>query len=460
MPISPLVFSGVSAFSSDFQTIVDRAVAIAELPIKQMQNQQTDILSRKMSAGSLQSAIEALAKSVASLGKIGARKGVAATSSDSTKVSIATTSGTTAATYEITDITSIVSAAAESSGSGAVPAGYATSDATPVSNSPTRELTLTVGGESKTFTLAEDQNTLIGLRDAINSQGLGVTATILTTGTGENPNYLSVTVDKPGATTLKLVDDPNGTPADLLTSNNQGTDTVFKLNGVLVSKASTLINDVVPGVSFNVLKTTEADESITIKLSENRTELTGALKDLATKYNAVASLLNAQVGTNAGMLSGNNIIQAAQQAMRTLTQSIGTGSIRSLGALGIELSDTGQMSFNEDVFNALKPADVSAGFAFLGSSTTGLGALDKQFTAISDPITGLIKNQADQWDKADKRLTSQIETITERISKMQSALQAKLQQADSLLARLESQQNVLDASFESLRFSSFGKQES
>jgi len=49
------------------------------------------------------------------------------------------------------------------------------------------------------------------VRDAINNLGVGVTATVLTTGTGANPNYLSVTSNTAGATTLQLFDDPTGT---------------------------------------------------------------------------------------------------------------------------------------------------------------------------------------------------------------------------------------------------------
>jgi hypothetical protein len=42
--ISPLTFTGVSSFSNDFQTILNRAVAIAQLPITALQNHQSDLL--------------------------------------------------------------------------------------------------------------------------------------------------------------------------------------------------------------------------------------------------------------------------------------------------------------------------------------------------------------------------------------------------------------------------------
>ena len=82
------------------------------------------------------------------------------------------------------------------------------------------------------------------------------------------------------------------------------------------------------------------------------------------------------------------------------------------------------------------------------------------FTAISDPVTGLIKTQQDQYDTADDRLTDQIAELSNRIDFMQSTMFTKLQQADVLLASLEAQQSILTASLGSLDLLTFGKQES
>ena len=66
------------------------------------------------------------------------------------------------------------------------------------------------------------------------------------------------------------------------------------------------------------------------------------------------------------------------------------------------------------------------------------------------PVTGLIATQQNQYDVADARLTDQIETLAERIDYMQQTTSLKLQQADVLLAQLESQQGMIEASLEGL----------
>ena len=53
MPITPLTFSGISSYSTDFQTVLERAVKIASLPLKLLQNENADVLGRKTQLASL-----------------------------------------------------------------------------------------------------------------------------------------------------------------------------------------------------------------------------------------------------------------------------------------------------------------------------------------------------------------------------------------------------------------------
>ncbi|HWB98413.1 MAG TPA: flagellar filament capping protein FliD, partial [Bryobacteraceae bacterium] len=201
----------------------------------------------------------------------------------------------------------------------------------------------------------------------------------------------------------------------------------------------------------------DANETITLSTAPDRSKIASALQDLAAQYNAVAAKVNAQIGTNAGLLSGDPLIRTVQNDLRQLVQYQGSGTIQSLADLGIELSNTGQMSFHSDAFDALSDSNISSALSFLGSTSTGFGALAGKFTEVSDPIKGLIKIQQDQYDVTDQRLTDQINTLTERINVMQTSLSAKLEQADSLLAQLQSQQSILDSSIQALNYTVYGR---
>jgi flagellar hook-associated protein 2 len=560
MSTAPLVFTGVSTFSNDFQTILTRASSIANLPVTALTNQQTDIQSEKVLAGNLRSAIADLGTSLGNLAALGATNGTTATSTNSSVVTATTSGAPPAATYSISNVTSIARAASETSltgypgwqtsavytaltgdatnpdtqsltftlndssgisqtttvnltggaagldGAGAVSAintalqatgnatlmgitatagsggaisfssnssasftvgfgavagvdntgGFAavqdstlTAAGAPVSATGTLQLTL--GGVTTPIVLAADKNNLAGLRDAINALNLGVTASVLNTGTGSLPNYLALSANQTGATTLTLTDGAT----NLLTSTNQGANTVFDLNGLHVIKSSAVVGDVVPGVTFTFNGTTTAGQTVGVSLASDGTKISTALQDLVAKYNTVSGQINAQIGPAGGLLSGNPIIVQARQALFSLMNSSASGgSVMSLASLGIELSNSGVMSFNSATFNALTKSQIADAYSFLGEKTAGPTAMQSQFTQLSDPATGAIKAQQDAWDAADKRIATQVTDLNARISAMQAALQTKLQMADTLLAGLASQQSILTSSISSLNFTS------
>ncbi len=450
MGLSPLVFTGVSKYSDDFQTILSRSSTIANLPVKALQNQQSDTVQKKLEATTLQDAVKALSDSLTNLASIGDHQAITASSSDASKVTIVSASATAPATFTVSDISSVAKAASETSVT-----GYADSQNSAVS--ATGNMSITAGGQTVKFSLTPTQNNLVGLRDEINSLGLGVTASILTTGTGATPNYLSVTSNTTGQTTLAVTDDPDGTPSAWLSAANQGSNAVFKLNGVAVSKSSNLINDVAPGVTFNIAGTTTTGETATISLTSDRSKLESALSDFVDKFNAVSKQVDGQIGAGAGVLSGDFVVREAQTDLRKLSAFQGSGLVKSFADLGLEMSTTGELSFNHQTFAALTDSQLTSAFQLVGSSTSGFGSLQGNLAQMSDPISGLIQIQINQYDQTDHRLTNQISDLTTRNAQSQAALSEKLQQADTLLAQLESQQTVLDASLKSVTLALFGK---
>jgi flagellar hook-associated protein 2 len=446
---APPTLNGISKYATDFQSILTRAAAIAQLPVTALQNRDADVLSKETQLSTLGSSVSDLGASLFALGSLAQNKALVATSSDSSTVSVQATGATAAATYTISNITSVASAASETSKS-----GYADASVTVVSSTGT--LNLIVGATNYPIHLVPASNNLVALRDAINASGLGVTATILTTGTGANPDYLSVTSNGTGAKALQLIDDPTGANNNLLTSANQGSDAVFQLNGVPVDKSSNTVNDVIPGATFTIAKTTALGAKVTLSLATDATQLSSALQDFAAKYNAAVDAVSAQVGKSGGLLIGDFLVRQIQQDLRQVNTFQGSGAIQSLSDLGIQFGSDGKISFNTSTFNKLTDSQISGAFTFLGSTITGLGGLSLQFAQLTDPTTGLIKNQQDSYTATDKRLQTNISDLNARISRLQASLTRQLQAADALQAQLTSQQQQLNATIQSLNYSAFG----
>jgi len=539
-PTTPLYFTGVSTYSADFQSIIQRQVAIAQLPVQKLQNEQTDNLSKKQALIALNPAIAGIGAAVAALGKLAANQGVSASSSDSTTVSVLNTGAPTPATYKISNITSLAAPASETS-----VGSYLDSKKTTVSNCG--HVDLVVGSNTYHLDITANNN-LVGLQNAITNAGAGVNASILTT---SGANYLSVTANNSGLTTLQLNDTPldlvtatgtgtetsgqtyadqttapvsinnhvdlvagattyhldltgnnnltglinaiNGAGApgvsasitgsagsyslsitgapgtlqlndlpsvvNLISNTNQGSNAVFTLNNTInITRSTNTVNDVISGLSFTLLKQNAG--SVTLSLATDRTQLSTALQTLVTGYNAVVDQVDQQRGTAGGPLGGDMLISNISGDLQQLASYWNTkaGSIHSLSDLGVAFDTTGHLSFNESTFDAIPDSQIPDAFKFLGSSKSGLGALANNFTQLSDPLNGLIRLQENGYDTTNQELTKQISTLNTRTSQLEASMTARLQAADALVAKLQSQQNIVNASVSSLNFVLYGKQ--
>jgi flagellar hook-associated protein 2 len=443
-PFAPVSLNGVSQYASDLQNVMNRAVSIARLPVTGLQNKDTNVLSQVTLLGSLQNTVSDLASSLSSLGTVAASQALSGTSSDPTAVSVVNTGATQPVSYTINSVTSTAAAASETSLS-----SYADSNSTPVSANGSMELV--VGNKTHDFTLAG--NNLTTLRDTINAQNAGVTASILTTSAG---NYLSISANSTGATKLQLIDDPKGAATQELSNTNQGTDAVFHLNGIKIQQSGNVVNSVIPGVTFTLLAQTSS--ATTLSLATDPTKLSSALQDFVTNYNALRTALNAQEGPGAGLLSGDTALVQVEATMRSLTAyGTSSGSVNSLSALGIEFDSAGQASFNQTTFDSLTGTQISDAFKFVGSATSGLAGFSHTLQQMADPISGLIETEVNGLTQTDKSLQSQISTLTVRITTMQTSLSAQLSSADAHIAMLNSQQQTLTASLQSLSLVLYGQ---
>lgn len=449
--ITPLQLTGVSTMSSNLQAILTRAVSIAQIPLKQLQNKDSDVLQENTLLSGLGSAASALGNAVTNLGKIAASGALAASSSDPTNVSVENTGAAFAASHTISDVTSIAAPASATS------SGFADSSQTQVSSTGTMSLRFGSGpNDTYTINLGSQNNNLVGLRDAINGLGAGLTASILTTSNG---NYLELTANNSGAVQdFSLIDDPGPGRANtpMLTNVVLGSDAVFKLDGIPVDNASNTINNVIPGLTFTFLA--KPAGTVNLTLSANGDRLSSAIGSFVSAYNAMRDQVLGQVGPSGGLLSGNFVVRDIQNDLRSLAgYTTSSGSVKSLADLGLTFDNSGRLSFDTTVFNGLSTPQLADALKFFGSTTTGFGAIAQKFTALTDPVTGLIKAEQNGLTQQDQHLQAQMSALTDRINAMQQNLSRQLAAADTMIAGLESQQNMLNSSMAALNYALYGK---
>ena len=450
--LTPLTFSGLSPYAKDFQSILTRAVDIAQLPITQLQNEASDIANQEQLASGIQSAVATLATTISNLNNLGKNQSLMGMSSDNTKVQVNNSSLASPASFQITNISSLASTASFSTSS-----GYANAASTPVSTTGTMQLVINGSAVVPNIDLTgSGQNNLNGLASAINALHAGVTATVINTGTGATPYYLSISSNTTGQNNIQLFDDPAGADTQVALTGTAGANADFYLQGQHIISPSNTITGAIQGMTFTLAGTTANNQTVTLSASSDPTQISDQLQTFVSQYNALQNLLNAQIGPKAGLLLGNSMISGVQQALHGLLNFRGAGTVQSLADLGIEMADnTGVLSFNQSTFSALSSSQIQAAFSFLGASS-GFGTLPATLTVYSDPVNGSIAGQETQWQTETTNLTSHINTLVDHANSMQSTLDAKLQAADSHIVQLQSQQQALTAAIQSLNFTSFG----
>ena len=277
-------------------------------------------------------------------------------------------------------------------------------------------------GVVKAFSLSN--NSLNGLRDAINASGAGVQATIINSGSGASPYQLVITAKDTGTGTnggvvsLAAIDNEDGTatsvnpalgitagslgldPADPTTgtfaapktltgglSSAAATDAVFTINGIQLTRKSNVVTDAASGLTLTLRQGAETGIT-TLTVAQNKTAATTALQSVVTNFNALVKTYTAAANSTKdantgaivqGALSGDSTAKLMVSRIRAALTGVmgGSGSgdaFRLPAAIGLSTQADGTLSLNASTLSTALDKDPNAVanlFRFNGTSTNG-----------------------------------------------------------------------------------------
>ncbi|HVZ83361.1 MAG TPA: flagellar filament capping protein FliD [Terracidiphilus sp.] len=205
---------------------------------------------------------------------------------------------------------------------------------TNASDTLTGALTISVGsGTSHEFdlsSLASGSQNLAGLAAAINSAGIGVTASVLTDSNGSRLSIVSGTSGAAGQLNItSTVADASQTsgsnPTGALNYNDavDGKDASLTIDGVALTSSSNTVSNLIPGVTFQLLAASpisgETATPVQVVIGNYNTGVESTVAALVSDYNAVISAINAQEGnTSSGTpepLFGSPTLSLLQQGL-------------------------------------------------------------------------------------------------------------------------------------------------
>ncbi|WP_395401572.1 flagellar filament capping protein FliD [Pseudoduganella sp. UC29_106] len=245
---------------------------------------------------------------------------------------------------------------------------------------------------SASVLIDSSNNTLEGIRDAINKANIGVQASIINDGSA-TPYRLVLTSTKSGANaSMKITmngdgsNPPDSAISNLLSYDPAGTqalqqtsaaqDTKVNVNGITVTSSSNAISEAIQGVTLNVTKVGSTTLNVSKDTGTIKSNLTAFVKAYNDLNKALKDLTAYDPETKkAGILQGDATAQTIQSQLRRMLGSEITGlsgGLRNLGQVGITFDKDGSLALdNSKLQKAIDGnfSDIAGLFAAIGTAT-------------------------------------------------------------------------------------------
>ncbi|MDZ3995143.1 flagellar filament capping protein FliD [Pseudomonas sp. Teo4] len=333
----------------------------------------------------------------------------------------------------------------------------------------TGTLTLQVGSdEAISITLDSSNNTLAGLRDAINAADAGVTATIVSDGS-DSPYRLVLTSNSTGTEAQMTVSYSSDDSSDLATSlfgyadgSGNMTETVaaqdaeLTINGISITSQSNTVEEALQGVTLSL---TATGSSQTLTIERDTDTILDAITDFVDAYNDFVATVDdltaydADSETSGELLGDSTTRRISTELASDIYNSIGSGTFTYLSQLGIALESDGTLSIDEDTLESALEDNIDAVSEFFIGSDGSSGFISRMTEDLDnylDEDNGLIVAKTDS-------LESKLEQLEERYEEKQDLIDSEMErwreeftELDTLISTLNSTADYLTTQFEAL----------
>lgn len=396
---SPGIGSGL-----DVNGLISKLMALEQQPLARLDRQEADHQAKISAYGSLKGALSSFQNAVKTLSapeKFSAMKASVAKSTANTDIATIAASGTAIAGNYSLEVTTLAQSHKLKSGT------FTALTSTVGTGTITFEFGTYSGGvftpngdkAAKTLTVDSSNNTLSGIRDAINAAGAGVSANIVNDGTGYRlvfsstdsgaENSLKITTDDDDLTDTntsglsQLAYDPEAVVGSgkNLTETVAAQNAVFLLDGVSISSATNTVTDAIEGATLTLLAVTASATTISVSrdVSGVKTSIDAFVKAFNDVKKTIKDLSAYNTETKkASVLTGDTALRGVDSLLReTLNTALryAGGGLTTLSEVGISFQKDGTLAFDSAKLQTAfddTTKDVSTLFASVGKSTDSL----------------------------------------------------------------------------------------
>jgi flagellar hook-associated protein 2 len=309
--------------------------------------------------------------------------------------------------------------------------------------------------QGREFDIDSTDNTLSTLSAAINAADIGVKASVITDSSGSRLSLVSGTSGAAGQLTVtsSLSGAASGNIAFQV--GQAGKDASLTVDGVSVTSSSNTVSNAIPGVTFQLLGSSAGSE-IQVEITNDNTDITTAVNNFVTAYNAVIKDINGQEGNdsngNPEPLYGNPTLAMIQsQLTGSLFAGAASGAISNITQLGIGMNNDGTLSLNADTLNSELTSNFSDVVGFLQNSgsfgQTMATTLNNLGTQAPNGAVYLAQQQNSAQEKA---LTTDISNEDAVLAAQKIQLTNELNTANQILQSIPSQLNEVNEMYSAI----------
>lgn len=420
-PISGL-FSGL-----DTSSIVSKLMAVEKKPLYALQKKKAVYEKQISSYSDLLSKLSGLKDSL-SFFKTNRGIPFSASSSNVSMLSVTASADASSGVYDI-EIKQLAKAHRVISNSGVA------AESTAVVSGANKffRFKLGEGGDVHEIALT-DGITLLELKNAINSKNTGVNASIINTGSGENPYKLVLSSNTTGSSKNIIIIQDDTVFQNQYSDVQHAQNAIFKINGVEMQRSSNTVSDAIAGLTLNLNKADNYATSITVTASQDTALIKNKLNIFVAQYNAFVTAAKG-LSSKGQVLALDTSIDNIIHSMRGITTNKYNDNM--LLNLGLTHDRTGTLQVNDSAFaSALdtKPAD----------TLNTLKAMAVSFdTSLSNIINNLIPSRREGLRENINRIEKSISSINIRLDKKEESLKKKFSQLEQTINSLQSRGDYL-----------------
>jgi flagellar hook-associated protein 2 len=317
------------------------------------------------------------------------------------------------------------------------------------------------------ITITAENNTLQGIKNAINAENAGFTASILNDGSG-TPYRLVVTANDSGSANNLTIDaawDEGSEGSEVAFSEtSHGEDAALQVNGVDIISSSNSVTNAIEGVTLNLKAGTG---TATISTERDTDAIVAGLKEFVTKYNDIVNYIASQTRYDAtkktaGILAGDFVLRDVQTKLSSaLSKSISAdgNSLQVLSQVGIKLMNDGTLSLDDSKFQEKLSTNyndtahllLADGLDSLGNTTSFIPKLQQQLGSLTDDLDGPVFHAKDSLQLNIDGINKQISLMQDRMDSRRALLVAQYTKANEALTQLTVLQTSITNQMNSLK---------